>query len=334
MVHDRQSAFNKISYVLAITRLDIQHHQDISDYSLNIHSENYWRDVFNFVYDAKYKNANFYTDNAPCIDLVDSTSKSAVQITTTRTKEKIDKTLKILTDEDFKGYSVKIYYLIDKAKPEKSTKTYIKGKYGVDLDDVVFDASDFVKDINDLSTPKLVELCNIFFSPYEKKYTDIKVLDLTIRDLVERHSEIKPSFDEDYQSLEVEDKIKLNKLNGKVSSKIIECLDYTCLIDEVADGSVKDGLQSLVVNDFYKKILIRNLSRSYSRKHLQSRSVEELTMMSSEDGLSFNRILVDLFELLESKVLIRDFNSTSVSWIIISYFFEYCEAGVKNALAK
>jgi len=57
-------------------------------------------------------------------------------------------------------------------------------------------------------------------------------------------------------------------------------------------------------------------------------------MMSSEDGLSFNRILVDLFELLESKVLIRDFNSTSVSWIIISYFFEYCEAGVKNALAK
>jgi hypothetical protein len=33
---------------------------------------------------------------------------------------------------------------------------------------------------------------------------------------------------------------------------------------------------------------------------------------------------------LESKIDIKDFNSMSISWIIISFFFEICDIGLKK----
>jgi len=331
MVHQRQAAFSKISYVLAVTRLDIQQHQYISDYSLNIHSENYWRDVFNFIYERNYENANFYSENAPCIDLIDKNSKRAIQITTTRSKEKIEKTLKIFKDEYYSDYTVEIYYLLDKAGPSAGTEEYFKDNYGVDISGILFDYTDIVKDINNLGSERLFKLCDIYFSPYEKKYTDIKVLDLTIRDLVERHSEIKPSFDEDYQSLEIENKIKLNELNKRVSSKLVDSLDYTCLIDEVAEGQVIDGLRTLVVNNFYKKVLVRALSKVCRRSLALDHSEKELTLMARDLEVDFNDVLIDLYNMIDSKVVVKDFNSANVAWVIVAYFFEYCEAGFKDA---
>ena len=89
MITDRKIAFDTISKVLAITRLDIEQHQAINDQSLNIHGEDYFRDVFNFVYDSQFVNANIHSSNEPYIDLIDKKKKKLVQITTTRTKEKI-----------------------------------------------------------------------------------------------------------------------------------------------------------------------------------------------------------------------------------------------------
>ena len=93
MITNRKEAFDTISRVLAITRLDIEQHQAINDVSLNIHGENYFRDVFNFVYDCDFVNANDENLNEAYIDLVDSGEKKLIQITTTRSKEKIPHSL-------------------------------------------------------------------------------------------------------------------------------------------------------------------------------------------------------------------------------------------------
>mgnify|MGYP000579539675 CR=1 FL=1 len=50
MVDIRQNTFNNISRALAITRYDIEQRQLINDYGLNIHAENYFMEIFNFVY--------------------------------------------------------------------------------------------------------------------------------------------------------------------------------------------------------------------------------------------------------------------------------------------
>jgi hypothetical protein len=114
MIDLRQEAFNSISRVLAITRYDIEQRQLINEYGLNIHGENYFRDVFNFVFGKNFENDNFNTSNNACIDLVDKTEKLAIQITTTRTKEKIENTFKALKVSKYKNYSIKIFtYLIN-----------------------------------------------------------------------------------------------------------------------------------------------------------------------------------------------------------------------------
>ena len=88
MIDLREKAVNNISRVLAITRYDIEQRQLLNDLGLNIHGENYFRDVFNYVYEGvHYENDNFNSMNSSCIDLIDKKNKVALQITTTRTAE-------------------------------------------------------------------------------------------------------------------------------------------------------------------------------------------------------------------------------------------------------
>ena len=97
MIEERKIAFDNISRTLAITRYDIEQHQLVNDQSLNIHGENWFRDIFNFVYSNNFfvnENIETKTGNASAVDLIDKDKELAYQITTTRTKEKVDDTLK------------------------------------------------------------------------------------------------------------------------------------------------------------------------------------------------------------------------------------------------
>lgn len=67
-MQDRKQAFDNISRQLGIIRHDIEQHQAIQDYSLNSHSENFFRDVFNCVYGCRFENANFQSANAAYIE--------------------------------------------------------------------------------------------------------------------------------------------------------------------------------------------------------------------------------------------------------------------------
>ena len=160
MIDLRQEAFNNISRVLAITRYDIEQRQLINEYGLNIHAENYFRDVFNFVYEYNFKNDNFESQNSACVDLIDESQKLAYQITTTRTKEKLENTFKALKKEKYKNYTIKIFYLLDKSKPNTETIEEFKKDYNVDLNDCLLDYKDLINKINDLETNKLIELDN------------------------------------------------------------------------------------------------------------------------------------------------------------------------------
>jgi hypothetical protein len=327
MLQERKLAFDTISHILAVTRLDIEQHQSISDYSLNIHAENYWRDILNFIYGSNYENANFKTSNTPCIDLIDENKKSLVQITTTRTNEKIDNTLKALSDNSYKGYEIRIYYLLDKANPSKKSEQKVLSQYGLKLSDIIFDANDIISNINNLSTPKIIELCQLYFEPNQKKYTDIKVLDLAIRDLVKNHVVIKPNFNTSYGSIEVNNKIKINGLNERLGSKIKDNLDYACLVDEIADGLILQDLRAFIIEELYRKVLLRALRLNKQNK----KNIEELNNLALDKDLDFNEIIQGLFNSIEGMLLINDFNSINVGWILVAYFFEYCDAGVKDA---
>lgn len=78
---------------------------------LNRHLENFFKDVLNTILDLNLGNLNAERSNNPGLDLADPVSKKAFQITSTKTSQKINKTLEKVTDDDLKKYDT-IYVLI------------------------------------------------------------------------------------------------------------------------------------------------------------------------------------------------------------------------------
>jgi hypothetical protein len=67
-----------------------------------------------------------------------------------------------------------------------------------------------------------------------------------------------------------------------------------------------------------------------SRATLGNKTLSELNDLCKTNNIDFNKIINNLHQDLEEKINIKDFNSMSISWIIISFFFEICDIGIKK----
>ena len=328
MIEKRKEIFDKISRLWAITRYDIEHHQAIGEFSLNIHGENFFRDLFNDLYNLNLKNANFKSSNNPCIDLIDSDKQLAYQITTERTSQKIKNTLKILKDRKYNGFDIKIFYLLNKSKPNQQTIQEMKESYGVDLSKKIFDYNDIIKDINDLEYEKLVYIYKKYFKNMSEDYTNHKVLDLVVKHLIKKAQTIKKDYDDDFGTIEIKEKLELNNINERIASYIKTGQDYRSLMEELtSDNSVSD-LRHYIIDDVYKKILIESVSQKKKIESL-SNSVKtiDLQKQAIELEIDFNKLIKKLYQKIEDELKIEDFNSINIPWIIIGYFFEICDIG-------
>lgn len=328
MIDLRQEAFNSISRVLAITRYDIEQRQLINDLGLNIHGENYFRDVFNFVYEYNFVNDNFESQNSACVDLVDKMRNLAYQITTTRTKEKLEKTFKALKKDKYKNYTIKIFYLLDKSKPNKDTVEEFKKDYDIDLKTSLIDYTDLINKINDLTTDKLIELDNKYFKNKKEVYTNEIILDLVFKHLIKNYANTNPNYDDDFGNIDTGKKIELNNIKERISSEINKGLDYIKIVD--SENDLLTDLRKLVVDDLYKTVLIELLKSKVSKLELSDKTVSQLNDLCQTYSIDFNKIINNLHYSLENKINIKDFNSMSISWIIISFFFEICDIGIKE----
>lgn len=329
-MHARKSAIDTISRALAITRYDIEHHQAINDLSLNIHGENYFRDLFNELYNLNLLNANFGTANAPCIDLIDRDRKLAYQITTTRTKEKIRNTLRALRIDAYKDFTVRIFYLLEKAKPTKETFEELEEEFSVKVDGMLFDYENILKDLGDLEESKLLGICAKFFASINEKYTDHIALDLVIKHLLKHQSKIMKDYDDSFGSIATNEKIRINRLNARISSQLSLGLDYRPLLDNLdEDGDAISRLRQLIVDEFYGDILTQVVSE---KVRLQNRryAIVELHDLASESNCDFNKVLNKLNLKIQSEIGLEDYNSPNVSWAIIGFFFEICDVGVQK----
>ena len=336
MIQDLQRDLNEISEVLAITRYDIEQRQSYNDLSLNIHGEKYFLEIFEFVYKTKLINTNFESKNSPCIDLIDKKNKIAYQITTNRTKEKIEKTYKALKIKKYKDFNIRIFYLLDKANPKDSTKKYFKYKYGIQIQDHLFDYNDLLNDIQRLLTAEEIhELNRRYFSHYANKYTEVITINLIINHLIVNFKNVNPNYDDDFGNIETNNKLKLNNINDRISSKINDGLDYVRIVNDINEHEdILADLKAIIVDKMYKSILIQQLKAKTVKSKYENKTIEELHLLSKQLKLDFNKIINDLHKRIECELEINDFNSTSVSWIIISFFFEICHIGLKNDCPK
>ena len=333
MIEERKIAFDNISRTLVITRYDIEQHQLVNDQSLNIHGENWFRDIFNFVYSNNFfVNANIETKtgNASAVDLIDKDKELAYQITTTRTKEKVDDTLKKIKTTEYKYYTLKIFFLLEKSKFKKDTKQYFKNEYNINIQDYLVDYTDLLKDIEALETDKIIELNKKLFIKSAEKYTDNIVLDLIFKHLLkEKKNVVIDYMDNDFGTVDTNSKLSLNEINEKISAEIKKSLDYRVLLDDFCNvDNLLTDLKSYIINDIYKNILLEKLKLKVSEKELLDKKTSELQDIATFHKIDFNILISRLHKEIENSIEIVDFNSMNIAWIIIAYFFELCDVGV------
>lgn len=125
---------------------------------INIHSENFYRDLLNLAFDYNLVNINILDQNTPAIDLGDENRKLAIQVTSTSTLEKTTRTVtKFIEKGLHKKYS-RLVILNIKEKKKHSNPTIGNNSYSLKTKNDIWDISDLALKINDLKLPKIREI--------------------------------------------------------------------------------------------------------------------------------------------------------------------------------
>lgn len=118
---NRSNYFDYIEEKLStlVTRIDVRGKLNILD--LHLHSENFYQDFFNRLFDWQLRNLNAVKQNAEGIDLIDNTNKIVIQVSATATKDKVESSLtKDLSA--YVGFNFKFISISKDAKHLRSIK--------------------------------------------------------------------------------------------------------------------------------------------------------------------------------------------------------------------
>lgn len=329
----RTDIINKISRTMSIMMCDMKLQQSMNIFSMNIHAEDFFRDIFNFLDPIHtYSNANSAGSNEAYIDLVDHSSKRVMQITTTTDKDKIDNSLQILKQQNYLQYEFEIYYLLD--KPEGLRPTSIKqyqDNYGIeDIRDHLKDFRDILDRIKSLDQTRLEAIYRLHFQNMSERYTDEISLQIVFEALIQDKKYNKENYHEDFNNKDLDDKIDLNDLNRKVGFHLHEGNQAAMTIHELENKDILTSLRELIVDDFYAKLLKSALQKSgVKAKDLAHKPVIELHALAKNTQICFNQLLGELCRKIEDMTFNANYKETSMAWVIISYFFEECDIGMK-----
>ena len=255
---NRDIYVTKIKTLLNILKGEIKDSGKLNLLDINVHVEDFYRDLLNLVYGWQLKNMNQWNQNAAGGDLWFADGKVVIQVSSTSTKEKIQSSIDKLSAEQFAGYRFKFLRI------DGNVIKLRKELYNTH-DDIVFDPSTDIIDISSLikeithlqidSLKQVFELCVKEIVPLDTpKVTEsdlaivVKSLAVNVKDWAEERRPIK---------YDVEKKIDFNHLEGR--RRLIN--DYKLYI----------GKLNAVYGEFVDNgtdcefIILQNLSDMYSR---------------------------------------------------------------------
>ncbi len=303
---NRDIYVTKIKTLLNILKGEIKDSGKLNLLDINVHAEDFYRDLLNLIYCWQLQNMNQWNQNAAGGDLWYDDGKIVIQVSSTATKDKIQSSIDKLSAEQFAGYRFKFLRIdgdvIKLRKESYDTHDDIAFDPSVDIIDI----STLLKDIIHLGIDSLIkvyELCVKEIIPLDTpKITEtdlavvVKALATNVKDWSKERRPIE--FD-------VEKKIDFNHLEGK--KRLIN--DYKLYIGKLnaVYGEFVDNATD------YSFIIIQNLSDMYSRylgqyesnalfdKIVDETRVVALNSRSAEDipvdrlNVCINVIVVDAF---------------------------------------
>lgn len=165
----RENNFNYIEEKLNILAYRIKQRGKLNLLELNIHSECFFAELLNLIFDWKLKNLNIQNHNVEGIDLIDDENKIIIQVSATATKRKIECSLKRDSISQYDNYMFKFLYIagnVDKLRKEEYEKpNNIKFNSFEDIIDITY----ILKNILVLSMEKQAKLKDFFQKELEEK---------------------------------------------------------------------------------------------------------------------------------------------------------------------
>lgn len=306
------------------TRIANRGKLNILDYHL--HSENFYRDLLNKLYDWSLENLNTTIQNVEAIDLIEEEKHIIIQVSATNTKSKIEKTLEKLSSPEkltqYKGYSFKFVSIAREADILRSHEYILpSGLFFCPTKDI-YDAPSILRDINNLSIERLELIYNLINSELGSKDSQIRVGSnlSTIIKLLAKEDLSCILIESNLNSFEIDKKIDFNNL---ISTKFIidDYKVYHHIVDRIyAEFDRMGSNKSLSVMNIIRNEYIQNQANLFGDclfnvivENIVKRLIENIEcshIPSEEIYLCVRILIVDAF--IRCKIFI---NPTNYSYV-------------------
>ena len=139
----------------------VQSRAGLQLYDLNRYLEDFFKDILNIVYGYKLKNLNEDRSNNPGLDLGDEVAKVAFQVTSTKTSEKINKTLEKAAKQVGKFPKIYVLILQDKQGSYTGLDAALVKPFAFTADEHILDIGDVLRAVLSLPIDRLQQLFDL-----------------------------------------------------------------------------------------------------------------------------------------------------------------------------
>lgn len=303
---NRNIYVTKIKTLIDILKVEIKDSGKLNLLDINVHVEDFFRDLLNLIYGWQLQNMNQRNLNAAGGDLWYDDDKIVIQVSSTTTKDKIQSSIDKLSAEQFAGYRFKFLRIdgdvIKLRKESYNTHNDIVFNPSEDIIDI----STLLKDITHLDIDclrRVYELCGKEIVPLETpKVTEtdlaivVKALATNVKDWLKERRPIGFDIDKkiDFNHLEgkrrlINDyKLYIGKLNAVYGEFVDNAMDYSFIILQTLSDMYSRYLGQYESNALFDKIVdeARELV-------LNSKSAEDIPV--DRVNVCINVIVVDAF---------------------------------------
>lgn len=303
---NRNIYVTKIKTLIDILKVEIKDSGKLNLLDINVHVEDFFRDLLNLIYGWQLQNMNQRNLNAAGGDLWYDDDKIVIQVSSTTTKDKIQSSIDKLSAEQFAGYRFKFLRIdgdvIKLRKESYNTHNDIVFNPSEDIIDI----STLLKDITHLDIDclrRVYELCGKEIVPLDTpKVTEtdlaivVKALATNVKDWLKERRPIGFDIEKkiDFNHLEgkrrlINDyKLYIGKLNAVYGEFVDNATDYSFIILQTLSDMYSDYLGQFESNALFDKIVdnARELA-------LKSKSAKDIPV--DRVNVCINVIVVDAF---------------------------------------
>jgi len=252
---NRTRYYNYIEEKLAILAYRINLRGKLNILDLNIHSETFFADLCNMLFDFHLINMNEFRQNVEGIDLVDAKNKVIIQVSATCSKQKIEDSLSKDIFSSYSGYRYK-FIAISKEAGKLRENTFANPHNM--LFDPTEDIIDNVTILRSISSKQIVKQKNIFDLIKNELGSEIDILRVdsnlaAIINLLASENLAENIESPEINEFEIDKKIEFNELNSVKGTIDVYKIYYHKLDEKYSEFDREGSNKSFSVFQVIKK---------------------------------------------------------------------------------